>query len=337
MGDIIIVCAVILIIVIICVVYTRIRQHQIEKEIMDRCRKDKEQKIEQTRQNARENQELIYNRTQKNSNMTTAESKVIQKDLIKEMSVIRNCPIEYPENITGYCKTYKTYEKVKISSCINWDHDYFKLLLNEPLTFAQEGDQIVVYQKSLKIGYISSEKIVSVINDFLQKESLITGFLYYINPNMNEIKISIAYYENLHNQAEFNQDSIIEELKVNAKLKIELENDTIINVPLTHEGKDLCYVDEYYRICIMTNNEPDYSKLKLGGKLIFKQEPNNSYDHKAVKIKQGNRNIGYLYRGEMQDKVNFFINSGNIVTGYLTNIEHNDKVPTVLATILLYN
>ena len=253
----------------------------------------------------------------------------------EDLDVIKSCPIDYPENIAGYRKTYKTYEKVRITPCINWENDYFELLLSEPLRFVQENSQVTVYQKNLKIGYISSEKITSVINDFLQRNALIIGFLRYIDPDMNDIRISIAYYECLHNDT--CKADVIEEVKAKAKVNIRIDDDTSTTAPLICDNKELCDVEENYNICIITNSEPDYSRLKQGGKIYFEQEPSNSYDHRAVKVKQSNIYIGYLYKGEMQDKVNTFIDCGNIVTGYLTKVEHLTDTSKILATILFYN
>lgn len=59
--------------------------------------------------------------------------------------------------------------------------------------------------------------------------------------------------------------------------------------------------------------------------LVFKQEPDNPYDAKAVAIYLKNSKIGYVYRGRVQDMINDWIKRGEEFAGYICKYSLKDK------------
>ena len=99
-----------------------------------------------------------------------------------------------------------------------------------------------------------------------------------------------------------------------------------VKFPKGYDGQKLYKVYDEIDICVITNNRPDYTSLRIGGELSFKQEPENKFDDKAVAVYQDNKRIGYLYRGTGQDMTNDFINRGDIVTAVLTYIDSKNDI-----------
>lgn len=85
---------------------------------------------------------------------------------------------------------------------------------------------------------------------------------------------------------------------------------------------------KYYsriEICVIEGKEPDFSALHAGDRLELKQEKSNQFDPNAVAVYDGLQQIGYLYRGIGQDMSNDFINHGNIIVAYLSEINAKEK------------
>lgn len=340
---IIVVLAVLLIIGVIWAVYSHNKKHrQIIKEIEERKRKDKEQRIAQARQNARENQEVTYSNYEvKKQQVQKAEvsaSTPKRQDSVKMLSWNfsnrSNFKINYPKELCGSPKTLDPYERVKVDTCINWEKYYNIISLSEPISFSKKDDKIEVYQNDLQLGTINSARVAKVISNCLSRDEVVLGFITKIFPEENELKISIGYY--LKPNENISESVLKAELKSNAEIDITLSDGSHISAPLTQNGMEIYDTYEKYSICVITTKEPDYSKLKLGGKLTLVQEPNNRYDHKAVKFKQGNRNVGYLYSHNMQDEANEFLTASKIVEGYLTQIDLEDRCNKLKAAIIFY-
>ena len=85
---------------------------------------------------------------------------------------------------------------------------------------------------------------------------------------------------------------------------------------------------KYYsriEICVIEGKEPDFSALHAGDRLELKQEKSNKFDLNAVAVYDGRQRIGYLFRGIGQDMSNDFINHGNIIVAYLSEINAKEK------------
>lgn len=65
-----------------------------------------------------------------------------------------------------------------------------------------------------------------------------------------------------------------------------------------------------------------------GKKIIFKQEPNNEYDDRAVALYLDENKIGYLYRGRTQDMVNDWIKKNDYFWGYINKIDVENTTAT---------
>lgn len=92
------------------------------------------------------------------------------------------------------------------------------------------------------------------------------------------------------------------------------------------DGAVLCY--EYEESLCVLDGAFDYI-LGNGGKgLMFKQEPENPHDEKAVGVYLNGAKIGYIYRGRIQDMFNDYIKRGWRVFGYLNKYSVDNKKAT---------
>ena len=91
-------------------------------------------------------------------------------------------------------------------------------------------------------------------------------------------------------------------------------------------GQRLYKTYDRVEICVIRGREPNFSTLKIGDALLFRQEPSNPYDSKAIAIYDGTQQIGYIYRGIGQDMTNDFINRGDTVLALLREIDSRNKL-----------
>lgn len=63
-----------------------------------------------------------------------------------------------------------------------------------------------------------------------------------------------------------------------------------------------------------------FHQLVGGEDIFFKQEPENTYDAKAIGIYFNNCKIGYVYKGVIQDMIHDWINRGDYFRGYVNKI-----------------
>lgn len=63
--------------------------------------------------------------------------------------------------------------------------------------------------------------------------------------------------------------------------------------------------------------------IKIGNRIVLIQEPTNEADSKAVMLMfvPQRKKLGYLYRGEMQDMANEYINNGDKVVARLSYLQ----------------
>jgi len=183
---IIVVLAVLLIIGVIWAVYSHNKkQRQIIKEIEERKRKDKEQRIAQARQNARENQEVTYNNSQIQSKITSS-------------NVNKGNYSDKPKSNTK--KKFYSYDDVKI--CIlDFEIPPYELLkIGGMLDFVQEpaneydSRAVAVYQENIKIGYLYQGAGQDMTNDFLNSGKTVIGYLTYLDPTSNTAKMRTEFY-----------------------------------------------------------------------------------------------------------------------------------------------
>lgn len=288
---------------------------------------------------------IVLRRQNKNKQMNWTEIEKYKKPIQSNEPILpkqedvepqldrNNCQVIYPDELNGLKRTYEVYKRVRLIPCVR---SYDRLSFVKPLKFVYDGEKTLVYQGPVMIGYVDSERVQKVIRDFAAKNCFVVGYLKYIDPERERLKASVAYYEKSDMQNSIDESEVWNELRKKVKLKIELKNGDEILAPAVFNAQELYNAHINYNVCVITTEEPDYSKLKLGEKIEFIQEPDNIHDSKAVKIMQDGIKIGYLYRGETQDEVNSFISFGNTVTGYLTGITPEDQYSKLQATILLY-
>ena len=79
------------------------------------------------------------------------------------------------------------------------------------------------------------------------------------------------------------------------------------------------------QIAVLKGQEPDFATISIGEKVNLVQEPDNPYDSKAIAIfaNDGNR-LGYVYRGNMQEMINDFLNRNGIVIAEISDINFEE-------------
>lgn len=82
--------------------------------------------------------------------------------------------------------------------------------------------------------------------------------------------------------------------------------------------KDLCMIEDVM----------DFIVGNGGKEIKFVQEPENEYDDKAVAIYLGDKKLGYVYKGQIQDMINDFITRGDAVVGYINKYSKNENTAT---------
>ena len=92
------------------------------------------------------------------------------------------------------------------------------------------------------------------------------------------------------------------------------------------DGAVLCY--EYEESLCLLDEAFSYILGNGGKPLIFKQEPENPHDEKAVAIYLNGVKIGFVYRGTIQNMVNDYIKRGWRVAGYLNKYSINNSKAT---------
>jgi len=97
-------------------------------------------------------------------------------------------------------------------------------------------------------------------------------------------------------------------------------------LPQAHHGIPLTYKYTDVKTCIIRDNKPDYSNLKPYMPINFIPEPSNPYDPNAVIVNAGDINIGYLYKGKMQDMVNDFLKRGNPIQAFISKVDQSSDI-----------
>jgi len=98
-----------------------------------------------------------------------------------------------------------------------------------------------------------------------------------------------------------------------------------VKVPAEINGFPMAYRYNGVDVCILRGKEPNFALLELGMKVDFVPEPENTYDSNAVIVKVGGIEVGYLYKGVMQDMVNNFILWGWPIFACIVEIKPGEK------------
>ena len=93
--------------------------------------------------------------------------------------------------------------------------------------------------------------------------------------------------------------------------------------PFARDRWDRCWALVYqneYELCLY-GSSVDKVRGKEGLVIGFRQEPENTYDRRAIAVYLGRERIGYFYRGHGQDITNRWINSGNKTAGFISSVD----------------
>lgn len=105
-------------------------------------------------------------------------------------------------------------------------------------------------------------------------------------------------------------------------------------IPQRLQGQRIAY--KYENVGIYSPQECldglDLETIALATKTELRQEPENQYDAKAVAVYMGERKIGYLYKGKLQDMVNDYVVEGRPIFSAIQGIDDdNNKIYIALA------
>lgn len=93
-------------------------------------------------------------------------------------------------------------------------------------------------------------------------------------------------------------------------------------IPAEIDGHRMAYHYSEVKLCIITGQEPYFNALMLGETVRFVQEPENSYDDRAVyAVTERGMKIGYLRKNRLQDMTNTFIEQGLPIDAFIDGID----------------
>lgn len=241
----------------------------------------------------------------------------------------------FPERLNNKQKLYKTYDRMSIDNVSLNPAE--QLSFSEPLRLTQsKNGSVSLYYKNKKIGEVSSRG-QDMTNQFLSRGDTVAAFISYVSGDY--IKVSYGYYRDYRkNKTTDNMPSekeLFEYIRDNTKLSLTIADKTI-ELPLMKDNKSVCFIENNYNICVITTDEPDYSKLVAGDELTIVREPDNAYDKNAIKIMRGDMKIGYFFAHNLQAEVNQMLADGAIIKAYLTQITPKDRYSKLRMTFVAY-
>jgi hypothetical protein len=102
------------------------------------------------------------------------------------------------------------------------------------------------------------------------------------------------------------------------------------SIPSFVDGKPLVYHYDEIKIAILKGQEPDLTLINPGDDVRLVQEPENNYDNKAIAVYSNNIKLGYIYRGNLQEMINDFINRIDPVFSCVSTINDAEKFVYIL-------
>lgn len=98
-------------------------------------------------------------------------------------------------------------------------------------------------------------------------------------------------------------------------------NDQTIFFPETFKGYVFSRKYDDHKVCVITTQRPDYSKIAPFENVILIPEPSNAYDPNAIVIFSKTQKIGYIYRNGFQDILNSRFKQGYLIVGSLVSVD----------------
>lgn len=99
--------------------------------------------------------------------------------------------------------------------------------------------------------------------------------------------------------------------------------------PSRVDGNKIKYHYDQVRVFTPKEFVLAFEDSDLGKDVSLQQEPDNTYDTRAIAVHAGNVKIGYLNRGKLQDMVNDYIDRGWPILGCIDSIEDDDNKCTI--------
>lgn len=259
------------------------------------------------------------------------------KQAASGISTYNKSYVEYvfPERLNNKQKLYKTYNRMDIDNVAVDQAE--QLSYSEPLRLKQlKSGAVSLYHKNKKIGEVSSRG-QDMTNQFLSRGDTVVALIAYASGNL--IKVSYGYYrdyrKNKTTEDMPSENELFDYLIANTKLSLTIA-DKKIELPFQEDNRIVCSIENNYNICIITTEEPDYSKLTVGDELTIVKEPDNAYDKNAIKIMRGNIKIGYFFKHNLQDEVNRKLSEGAVIKAYLTQVTPHDQHSKLRMTFVIY-
>lgn len=106
------------------------------------------------------------------------------------------------------------------------------------------------------------------------------------------------------------------------------------------EDDDIAYRYKNVGVFVLYTDVFNHPALVEGAIVTFRQEPENTYDHRAVAVVIGRKRIGYLFRGKLQDMANDWLERGDSVSGRVVRVDpdvYDAKNNAVKIDLYFYN
>lgn len=102
-----------------------------------------------------------------------------------------------------------------------------------------------------------------------------------------------------------------------------------VTAPSVVDGQRLKY--HYDRVGVFTPKEfpVDFAQLNPGDQVVLKKAPDNPHDHKAVSVVHPKGNIGFLYRGRLQDMANDYLSVRRPIYAHIDSIDDAERKITI--------
>ncbi len=106
------------------------------------------------------------------------------------------------------------------------------------------------------------------------------------------------------------------------------------------EDGDIAYRYKNVGVFVLYTDVFNHPALVEGAIVSLRQEPENTYDHRAVAVVIGRKRIGYLFKGKLQDMANDWLDRGDAVSGRVVRVDpeaYDAKMNAVRINLYFYN
>lgn len=114
-----------------------------------------------------------------------------------------------------------------------------------------------------------------------------------------------------------------EQERIIAEAEEQIRLQEMLTLPEKFFGAERAY--DFEDVNLFVPDAAAFSKMSVGTKLNARQEPENSYDKKAVRLEWNRDTLAYFYRGKLQDMANDYLRLGGHVHGIVTALMPDEK------------